>query len=208
MRVLLEPDVPRTLSEEDIAEFRDALCIAAGRLFAERGTDGVTMRALAEAMGISPMKPYHYFRDKEEILAAATTRALTRFVAALDEAAKIDGTARDRATARRQAYVRFARAEPDSYRIMFELPHPDPAKYPKLKEAIERARATMRRSLDDLVAEGVVEGDPQILGYVFWCAMHGVVSVYLAGKLDSEEQLEAILEVTINGLLHGLRPQP
>jgi AcrR family transcriptional regulator len=198
--------LPRTLSVEDIAEFREQLCAAAGRLFAQRGTDGVTMRALAEIMGISPMKPYHYFRDKEEILAAAMERAFNRFVAALEEADKIEGSARERATAKRQAYVRFALAEPDCYRIMFELPHPDLGKYPGLQAAMDRSRATMRRSLDALVAEGVVDGDPKMLGNVFWCALHGAVSVYLAGKLDSRQQLDAVLDIAMKGLMAGLKP--
>lgn len=198
--------MPRTLSEDDIAEFREQLCAAACRLFAQRGTDGVTMRALAEIMGISPMKPYHYFRDKEEILAAAMERAFNRFVAALEEADKIEGSARERATAKRQAYVRFALAEPDCYRIMFELPHPDVTKYPGLQAAMDRSRATMRRSLDALVAEGVIDGDPKMLGNVFWCALHGAVSVYLAGKLDSREQLDAVLDIAMKGLMAGLKP--
>ena len=198
--------MPRTLSVEDITEFREHLCAAACQLFAQRGTDGVTMRALAEIMGISPMKPYHYFRDKEEILAAAMERAFNRFVAALEEADKIEGSARERAVAKRQAYVRFALAEPDCYRIMFELPHPDLDKYPGLQAAMDRSRATMRRSLDALVAEGVIDGDPKMLGYVFWCAMHGAVSVYLAGKLDSRQQLDAILDIAMTGLAAGLKP--
>lgn len=198
--------MPRTLSEQEIADFREELCAAASRLFAQRGTDGVTMRALAEVMGISPMKPYHYFRDKEEILAAVMTRAFSRFIAALEEVNTMAGTASERATAKRHAYVRFACAEPDSYRVMFELPHPDPEKYPELQKAMDRARAAMRSSLDELVAEGLVEGNPELLGYVFWCSMHGAVSVYLSGKLDSAEQLEAILDVSMKTLLQGCRP--
>ena len=198
--------MPRTLSAEDIAEFREQLCAAACRLFAQRGTDGVTMRALAEIMGISPMKPYHYFRDKEEILAAAMERAFDRFDAALGQADKIEGSARERATAKRQAYVRFALAEPDCYRIMFELPHPDLGKYPGLQAAMDRSRATMRRSLDALVAEGVIDGNAQMLGYVFWCAVHGPVSLYIAGKLDGREQLDAVLDIAMQGLMAGFKP--
>lgn len=198
--------MPRTLSDDEISEFREALCAAASRLFAQRGTDGVTMRALAEVMGISPMKPYHYFRDKEEILAASLTRAFRRFVAALEDADGIEGNARERAGAKRRAYVRFALAEPDCYRIMFELPHPNPANYPEMQAAIDRTRATMRRSLDDLISEGVVAGDRDLLGIVFWSSMHGPVSLYLAGKLDSLEQLESIVDVAMKGLLLGFGP--
>lgn len=198
--------MPRTLSQDDIVEFREHLCAAASRLFAERGTDGVTMRALAEMMGISPMKPYHYFRDKEEILAASMERAFLHFVDALEEADKAGGPAKDRAAAKRHAYVQFALAEPDCYRIMFELPHPDIAKYPALQAAMDRSRAIMQRSLDDLVDDGVIEGDPKVLGNVFWSTLHGAVSVYLAGKLDSRDQLDAILDVAMRALYSGLKP--
>lgn len=199
--------MPRTLSEEDIAEFREHLCAAASRLFAQRGTDGVTMRALAEVMGISPMKPYHYFRDKEEILVASMERAFNRFAAALEVADKRECSPLERAIARRQAYVAFALAEPDCYRVMFELPHPDPAAYPSLQAAVERARAVTRCGMDALIAAGLVEGDPDVLGGVFWCTLHGAVSAYIAGKLDSREQLDAILDVTFKSLLVGLRPE-
>lgn len=198
--------MPRTLSEEDIAEFREQLCAAASRLFAQRGTDGVTMRALAEVMGISPMKPYHYFRDKEEILAASMERAFNRFVAALEAADRRPGNAVERASARREAYVAFALAEPDCYRIMFELPHPDTAKYPGLQAAMDRARAINRRGMDALIASGEMQGDPAVLGHVFWCALHGAVSAYIAGKLDSREELEAIVDITMKSLHEGLKP--
>lgn len=198
--------MPRTLSEEDITVFREQLCAAASHLFAQRGTDGVTMRALADLMGISPMKPYHYFRDKEEILAAAMERAFNRFVAALEAAEKHEGTVMERAMARRHAYVAFALAETDCYRVMFELPHPDTAKYPGLQAAMERAKAINRRGMDALIASGILEGDPAVLGNVVWCALHGAVSAYIAGKLDSREELEAIVDVTMNGLYAGLKP--
>jgi AcrR family transcriptional regulator len=197
--------LPRTLSPEEIAEFREQACAAASRLFAQRGTDGVTMRALAEIMGISPMKPYHYFRDKEEILVAAVIRAFTHFVAAIEAAENSQATPMEQADAKRRAYVNFALAEPDAYRIMFEMPYPDLVKYPNLAETVERARLTMRRSMDALVGQGIVDGDPSTLGYVFWCCLHGPVSLYLAGKLDSLAQLETLLELAMNGLLSGLK---
>jgi hypothetical protein len=89
---------------------------------------------------------------------------------------------------------------------MFELPQPDTAKYPALKAAMERAHAINRRGMDALIAVGQVQGDPVVLGNVFWCALHGAVSAYIAGRLDSREQLDAILDVTMKTLLTGLKP--
>ncbi len=38
------------------------------RLFAERGSSGLSMRDLAEAAGVSPSVIYHYFKDKDVLL--------------------------------------------------------------------------------------------------------------------------------------------
>ena len=60
--------MPRAaLSQTEVDEFREALCASATRLFAEYGYEGVTMRALAKALGYSPMTPYRYFENKEAI---------------------------------------------------------------------------------------------------------------------------------------------
>ena len=75
--------MPRVLSDTDVADFRDRLCEAAERLFAERGPDAVTMRQLASELGVSPMTPYRYFEDKEDILAAVRANGFTRFAEAL-----------------------------------------------------------------------------------------------------------------------------
>jgi AcrR family transcriptional regulator len=75
--------VPRVLSPEDVSSFRDRLCQAAERLFAEHGPNAVTMRQLAAELGCSPMTPYRYFKDKDEILAAVRAAAFDRFSEAL-----------------------------------------------------------------------------------------------------------------------------
>lgn len=61
---------PRPLCPEEIESFREGLCRVATRLFAERGVEGVTLRALARELGCSPRTPYRYFRNKDEIFLA------------------------------------------------------------------------------------------------------------------------------------------
>ena len=78
--------MPKTLSPADIETFRSRLCDIAEGLFAAHGPDGVTMRELAEAMGVSSMTAYRYFEDKDAILAAVRTRAFSRFAGAMEQA--------------------------------------------------------------------------------------------------------------------------
>src|ERR1700755_2123913 len=113
--------MPRVLSETDVADFRERLCEAAERLFAERGPDAVTMRQLAAELGVSPMTPYRYFEDKDDILAAVPANAFNRFAEARETARDSNPDARTRGHAVGEAYVTFALEHPHSYKLMFDL---------------------------------------------------------------------------------------
>ena len=67
--------MPKVLSAADIEAFRERLCDAAEEKFAARGPEAVTMRDLADAMGVSPMTPYRYFKDKDAVFHALHTEA-------------------------------------------------------------------------------------------------------------------------------------
>jgi AcrR family transcriptional regulator len=195
--------MPQTLTKPDIEEFREKLCVAAARLFAERGREGFTMRELASALGVSPMTPYRYFRDKEDILAAVRARAFGRFADALETAYAFESDAITRSRTVGLAYVSFAIAEPYSYRLMFDLSQPGENEYPRLVEATARARATMTRHVVPLVEEGILTGDPALIGHVMWACLHGAVVLELAGKLTVDCSFDRIVEKSFTALFQG-----
>jgi AcrR family transcriptional regulator len=200
--------VPRVLTQSDVADFRDRLCEAAGRLFATRGREGFTMRELASELGVSAMTPYRYFRDKDDILAAVRARAFNRFADALEAAIATEGPAVVKAAAVGEAYVKFAFGEPASYRLMFDLSQPDEDDYPELTEATTRARATMTDYVRELVKDGVLFGDPDLMGYVFWSALHGAVVLQLAGKLDPKYDFETVSREAFRALSQSFSKKP
>jgi len=197
--------MPRTLSAEQVTEFRTRLCAVAQHRFATQGRDAVSMRQLADALGCSPMTPYRYFRNKDEILAAVRAAAFDRFAAALERAVARAGDPAVAGQAVGQAYVRFALEDPDGYRLMFDVSQPHPDRYPELMRASGRARATMTASIGALVAAGVFHGTPELLGLAFWSAMHGLVMLHLAGKLPGEPSFETIRGEIMRLLVTGAR---
>ncbi len=198
--------MPRNLSREQVDAFRTRLCAVAQKRFAKDGVEGVSMRQLADALGCSPMTPYRYFRNKEEILAAVRAAAFDRFAAALEDAArKARGDLRAGGQAMGEAYIRFALAEPDAYRMMFDLAQPHPDRYPDLVRASARARHMMSAALEALVKAGIFVGDAKLLGYVFWATMHGLVVLHLAGKLPGEPDFRTIQREAMRVLVAGAR---
>jgi len=175
--------MPRVLSDTDVADFRERLCEAAERLFAEKGPDAVTMRQLAAELGVSPMTPYRYFQDKDDILAAVRANGFNRFADALEAARSQAVGARAKGAAVGEAYVDFAFEHPTTYKLMFELDQPHEGDYPDLVAAGRRAQATMTGYVKDQIADGVFKGDPETIGLMFWASTHGAVVLELSGKL-------------------------
>jgi AcrR family transcriptional regulator len=178
--------MPRALSPSEIEDFRDRLCEAATRIFAEKGADGFTMRQLATELSVSPMTPYRYFKDKDDILAAVRARAFDQFAETLENAYDSGSTPGERSLAVGRGYETFARNHPEAYKLIFDVSQPSEQNYPDLVRAGQRARRTLTRHLEGLRDAGLIKGDPLLIGTVVWSAMHGALMLQLAGKLPPE----------------------
>jgi AcrR family transcriptional regulator len=203
--------LPKVLSEGAVEEFRERLIDAAERLFAAHGLEAVTMRQLAAELGVSPMTPYRYFADKGAILAAVRARAFRRHAQALEAARARKAGDTDSTSSVSRAYVRFALDHPEAYKLMFDVEQPNSADYPELIDAAERSRATMTAYLRDLISAGVLPQhvDAELIGHMFWSALHGAIQLqlagYLKGPIDAERLGDALVETIWRGVLAGLR---
>jgi len=87
------------------AQTEQAILAAAQELFYQRGFDGVTMRAVATAAGITPGNLYVYFRGKHDLYFAVFIRKnqerLEWIFGEMDKGA----TARERVEAYARAYL-------------------------------------------------------------------------------------------------------
>ncbi len=199
--------MPRVLTTAELADFREKLIATATRLFAEKGREHVTMRELAAELGVSPMTPYRYFKDKEEILAAVRAAAFDRFAEALENAFETSSDAIARSNAVGEAYMRFAFGEPAAYRLMFDMSQPGEESYPDLMRAADRARRTMTAHVRPMVEQGILEGDPVLIGHVFWTVLHGAIVLQLARKLGVDCDFNTISHEAFRALIVGFTPR-
>jgi len=186
--------VPRqALSSDEIEAFRRRASDAAMSLFAREGYAAVTMRSVADALGVSPMTPYRYLAGKEALFGLVRADAFRRFADRLEAAlAKAGRDPRTRLTRLEKAYIDFAVDEPDAYRIMFELSQPDPVGVSELAAESRRAFAILHRTVREAVEGGALEGDPLTLAHLLWASTHGLVSLHLAGKLSMGRSLRQL----------------
>jgi AcrR family transcriptional regulator len=190
---------------------REAIVEAADRLLASSPSfAGVSVRAVADEVGLTPAAIYRHFPDKESLLFEACARHFDDLV---DEfAVPALASTDDPVEALRRlavAYVRFGVEHPEHYRIMFLGPEDHaPEKY-AAEQVLETGLfglvlPVVQRCLD----EGLIRadaGDALMVAWVLWMGVHGITSVavakpnFPAPPLD--DQLTAVIDALFRGLL-------
>jgi hypothetical protein len=131
-------------------------------------------------------------------------RAYDRFSQALESAAQAPGDSRAKSAAIGEAYVAFALANREAYRLMFEMSPPDAAGFPDLARAAARANHNMTAYVRAMIDEGALRGDPEMIGRMFWAAIHGVVQLELNGVLPPGPGADRLRREMMRALFIGL----
>jgi AcrR family transcriptional regulator len=201
--------MPALLTDEKILQVRGRIVQVAGQQAVERGLDRVSMHSIAQALGWSASALYRYFANKEAVLAAAQAAAMDELSDRLERAMEGSGDVWERSRAVGNVYVDFAFAEPAAYKLIFGMSQPDRARHPDLVEAVARGRRNMIRYVENMVHEGGLDADPVLLAHVFWAALHGAVSLELAGKLGHDApDFQTIRRDMVRRIVHSAIPHP
>jgi AcrR family transcriptional regulator len=163
----------------------------------ERGTDAVSLRQVAQAVGVSPSAAYAHFPDKTALMTAVGNCGMdeldTRMTAAAQAVAGDDDLAAiARFRGAGETYVRFAVEEPHLFRHMFG-PYCE-KRFDASADHEEQSVSyqVLCRGLDDLDARGLLRpGSREGLDLVAWTMVHGFASLVLDGFLpvDVGQQL-------------------
>lgn len=195
------------LQADEIDEFRRKLCEAALRKFAQAGYADFTIKQLADDLGCSIAKPYRYFRDKQDIFDAVRALAYERFAVALETAVAAESRPLERVRQMMHAYVRFGLQQPHAYRMMFELEQPQGHQVPpENREKQLRAWEVWLAGIREAVGAGVLDGDAEVVAHVLWAGVHGLVALYLAGKLVLGREVADLASPVIESSLRAHRP--
>jgi AcrR family transcriptional regulator len=187
-------------------DLKRALSSAALSLVAEKGPKGFTLTEAARRAGVSAAAPYRHFADKAALLATVAEQGFRDLHAELIAAADAATDPKGRVVELGRAYVRWAGAHPDHYRVMFgaELSKAD---HPDLAVAGEQAFDDLLDAIVTCQEAGIVAGsDPRELAAPLWSLVHGVASLAIGGDLRSvgiEQDPEAIIAGVVAQMLGG-----
>ena len=163
---------------------RAEVVAAAMAILEESGLEAVTMRAIADRLGIRAPSLYRQFPDKRAIEIALIAAGFEEQASAFEEASATDEPA---ARAIAGVYRAWALAHPHLYRLMTERPLPR-EELPAGLEA--RAAAPVLRAFGG-------EVDRARAG---WAFAHGMTSLELAGRFPPGADLDAAWAVGIDAI--------
>lgn len=165
---------------------------AARDVLAEGGMAALSMRGVAERVGVSATALYHYFEGKQDLVDRVVRSAFARFAEYLEAAmhrhakGSIQGI-----QALGEAYMDFALENLAYFRVIFSIQIPDPRSlddlpggggYPLLRQAV----------VDAIEAGTLRRADPDLISTYLWSVVHGLVTLVLACRFQrGDEAAEA-----------------
>src|ERR1700722_14633836 len=100
-------------------DLRGALVEAAAAEIERGGYENLSLRELAESLGVSRAAPYRHFADRRALLAAVAANGFDRLTAIYRNAIANGTTPQGRLAATGRAYLAFAAQRPQWFRLRF-----------------------------------------------------------------------------------------
>ncbi|KWX66026.1 TetR/AcrR family transcriptional regulator [Mycobacterium sp. NAZ190054] len=178
-------------------DLKAVILAQAAVLVAERGADGVSLRELARAAGVSHAAPAHHFTDRRGLFTALAAQGWRMLAAAL-------AGARPEFLDAALAYVRFALENPGHFAVMFDRSLIDPHNA-ELLDARSAAGAELASGVGTLDDPRAAE-DPQAAALAAWSLVHGFAMLWLNRAIDADTDPVATAERVARMLFTPNRP--
>ncbi len=191
--------MPRLTTQEKILR-------AAARLLEREGAASVSMRRVADAVGITPMAIYRHFPNREALLKHISDAAFT----AIAEDWQAQASHPDLMHRLRQTmanYLDYALQHPHLFDHSFSVRREDARQFP---EGFRDRQSPTLTVMADLLVEGMREGllreaDPWDVAMTLWAQGHGLIALYRAGRFSYDDaQFRAFYLQSLERLFDGI----
>ena len=191
-----------TATSERIAE-------ATLKILEEKGESAVSMRAVANVVGITPMAIYHYFPDKKALLDFVVDREFEKFLGYI-QAGPMRKTEETRLLRCMDSYIDYAFDRPRIFDYVFSQPRPNARRYP---DDFRARRSPTLNPVADAVEQAMKSGylrrdDVWEVALELWAHAHGYVSLYRGGRFSlPETEFRKLVRRSMRRLIYGLKTQ-
>jgi AcrR family transcriptional regulator len=163
-------------------DLRQKVLDASLSLIEEGGLDRLSMREVARKAGVSHQAPYHYFEDREAILAALAGDGFAKLGQALDRAARAGSEPAKAVEAMGRAYVEFALRNPAYFRAMFRADAVPLDRHPDARKREDEAFGTLVEAVNEAFSNQP-DKVRKTVAVACWALVHGLSTLILEGSL-------------------------
>ncbi len=184
----------------------EKIAVAARRLLDCEGADAVTMRRVADAVGITPMAIYRHYRDRESLLNALADGGFDELATRLARRRFSGGTAQ-RLAKMGEIYLDHALKNPRLFELMFLRPREGARRYPRDFKA---GRSPTANLMVQAITAGMETGlfrkdDPWEIVFEMGALSHGLIMLYLGGRMNvSAAGFRALYQRSFRRYIRGI----
>jgi AcrR family transcriptional regulator len=160
------------------------IATAARRLLDRGGLEAVTMRRVAEVVGITPMAVYRHYPDRAGLLNALANRGFEELAGRL-ATKRLSAGIETRLTKMTDVYLEHALENPRLFELMFLKPREGARRYPRDFRLGNSPTASL---LEKVIREGMESGylrkdDTWEITFEMGALSHGLITLYLGGRI-------------------------
>jgi AcrR family transcriptional regulator len=187
-------------------DMRERIAEAALAILEREGAQAVSMRRIAQEVGVTPMAIYHHYANREALLQALVWREMDGLNARVERRATPMGEPADFIRAA-DTFIAYALERPHMFDYIYSAHRPRPVRYP---EDIRAGKSPAMTALAEQVAEAMArgelrQGDAWEVALQFWAHAHGYITLYRAGWFTLDEAaFRALYRRAVTQLLEGL----
>lgn len=195
---------------------RQAIIDAAATMVSDVGLDQLSLRRMATHLGVTAPALYAHVSDKSDLLRSIAETGFGDLVTRCEAATDPDPLARIRQLS--HAYVEYALAEPEIFRLMFlfrprEISAEGTADGDTVDNELElatQAFALPMAAISEALAASLIHPDRDPLGtaLTLWTVSHGLASVLLLGMGFDIATRDRLIDDVISLTLAGLATAP
>ncbi|HEY1771852.1 MAG TPA: TetR/AcrR family transcriptional regulator [Gammaproteobacteria bacterium] len=180
---------------------------AARKLLDKEGAEAVTMRRVAEKVGITPMAIYRHFPDRAALLNTLADEGFRELAAWLAQQ-RLTGDVEQRLYKMGDLYLEHALEHPKLFELMFLTPREGARQYPRdFKAGRSPTGNLMAETVQAAMDSGYFkEDDVWEITFEMGALSHGLIMLYLGGRLStSVADFRALYRRSFRRYIHGIR---
>jgi AcrR family transcriptional regulator len=164
---------------------KNALIKAGVDLLSKEGVAGLSLRRVAQRVGVSRAAPYAHFTDKQALIAAISTEGYRRLFEAFERVVdRHQGNPGAKLVEGAWVYVKFALDDPDHFKVTTSGAIEREKDYPAFVEMSGKCFSLVLRIVEECQARGVLRPGPaDLLAVSVWSLMHGLISLVLENQI-------------------------